>query len=82
VPLSALSAEKGQPYVWVVDPQTAKLKRTAVKVGPYGEKLVPVLEGLKTGDWVVVAGVQVLVEGQQIRPVDRQNRAVDLAGKE
>ncbi|SDH52402.1 membrane fusion protein, multidrug efflux system [Pseudomonas flavescens] len=82
VPLSALTAEKGQPYVWVVDPHTSTLKRTAVRVGPYGEKLVPVLEGLQVSDWVVVAGVQVLLDGQQIRPVDRDNRAVDLAAKE
>ncbi|MCW2294062.1 multidrug efflux system membrane fusion protein [Pseudomonas sp. BIGb0408] len=82
VPLSALTAEKDQPYVWVVDPQTSTLRRTAVRVGPYGEKLVPVLDGLKASDWVVVAGVQVLLDGQRIRPVDRDNRAVDLAAKE
>lgn len=82
VPLSALTAEKDQPYVWVVDPQTSKLKRTAVRIGPYGEKQVPVLEGLQASDWVVVAGVQVLQEGQQVRPVDRQNRPVELAAKE
>lgn len=82
VPLSALSAEQGQPYVWVVDPQTSTLKRTSVRVGAYGENSVPVLDGLKASDWVVVAGVQVLLDGQQVRPVDRQNRAVDLAAKE
>lgn len=82
VPLSAISAEQGQPYVWVVDPHTATLKRTAVRLGAYGERLVPVLEGLQASDWVVVAGVQVLREGQQVRPVDRHNRAVALAAKE
>lgn len=82
VPLSALTAEKGQPYVWVVDPQDSTLKRTLVRVGAYGEKSVPVLEGLQATDWVVAAGVQVLREGQQVRPVDRDNRAVKLAAKE
>lgn len=82
VPLSALTAEKGQPYVWVVDPQTSRLKRTLVRVGAYGEKQVPILDGLQPGDWVVAAGVQVLREGQQVRPVDRDNRAVKLAAKE
>ncbi|TBU86554.1 efflux RND transporter periplasmic adaptor subunit [Phytopseudomonas dryadis] len=82
VPLSALTAEKDQPYVWVVDPQDSTLRRTPVRIGPYAEKQVPVLDGLKASDWVVVAGVQVLLEGQQVRPVDRQNRAVDLAAKE
>ena len=53
-----------------------------MRVGAYGENTVPVLDGLKASDWVVVAGVQVLLDGQQVRPVDRQNRAVDLAAKE
>lgn len=82
VPLSALTAEQGRPYVWVVDPQDSTLKRTLVRIGAYGENSVPVLEGLQAGDWVVAAGVQVLREGQQVRPVDRANRAVRLAAKE
>ncbi|MBC7213534.1 MAG: efflux RND transporter periplasmic adaptor subunit, partial [Pseudomonas sp.] len=43
---------------------------------------VPVLEGLQPGDWVVAAGGHVLREGQQVRPVDRSNREVNLAAKE
>ncbi len=82
VPLSALTAEKGQPYVWVVDPKTSTLKRTNVQIGPYGEKTVPVLEGLQGSDWVVAAGVQVLREGQQVRPVNRDNRTVQLLAEE
>ncbi|BAN50295.1 efflux RND transporter periplasmic adaptor subunit [Metapseudomonas resinovorans] len=82
VPLSALTAEAGQPYVWVVDPKDSTLKRRLVRVGPYGEDRVPVLEGLKPDDWVVAAGVQVLREGQQVRPVDRANRSVKMLAKE
>ncbi|MHC5349603.1 efflux RND transporter periplasmic adaptor subunit [Metapseudomonas furukawaii] len=82
VPLSALTAEAGQPYVWVVDPQSSTLQRRRVRVGPYGEDRVPVLEGLKPDEWVVAAGVQVLREGQQVRPVDRANRLVKLLAKE
>ena len=82
IPLSALTAEKGEPFVWVVDPKDSTLKRVKVRVGAYGEKLVPVLEGLQASDWVVAAGVQVLREGQKVRPVDRDNRMVELASKE
>ncbi|MES2821165.1 MAG: efflux RND transporter periplasmic adaptor subunit [Pseudomonadota bacterium] len=82
VPLSALTAEGGKPYVWVVDPQSSKLIRTPVSVGAYDENSVPVLEGLKAEDWVVAAGGQVLREGQEVRPVDRDNRLVKLAAKE
>lgn len=82
VPLSALTAEAGQPYVWVVDPKDSTLERRLVRVGPYGEDRVPVLEGLEPDDWVVAAGVQVLREGQQVRPVDRANRSVKMLAKE
>jgi multidrug efflux system membrane fusion protein len=78
VPLSALSAENGASYVWLVKPDNT-LKRTAVRIGAFGEKSVPVLEGLNPSDWVIAAGVHVLHEGQQVRPVDRSNRVVNLA---
>lgn len=81
VPLSALSAEKGVSYVWVVQPDNT-LKRVLVRIGAFGEKSVPVLEGLSPDNWVVAAGVHVLREGQQVRPVDRSNRVVNLAAKE
>ncbi|WP_339494459.1 efflux RND transporter periplasmic adaptor subunit [Pseudomonas sp. RA_105y_Pfl2_P56] len=81
VPLSALTAENGATYVWVVSANNT-LKKTPVRVGPFGEKTVPVLEGLNASDWVVAAGVHVLLEGQQVRPVDRSNRVVNLADKE
>ena len=81
VPLSALSAENGASYVWRVQPDNT-LKRTPVRIGAFGEKSVPVLEGLSPTDWVIAAGVHVLHEGQQVRPVDRSNRVVNLAAKE
>lgn len=81
VPLSALSAEGGATYVWRVDASNT-LHKTPVRVGPFTEKTVPVLEGLSPGDWVVAAGVHVLHEGLQVRPVDRSNRVVNLAAKE
>jgi multidrug efflux system membrane fusion protein len=76
-----LSVENGATYVWVVSANNT-LKKTPVRVGAFGEKTVPVLEGLNASDWVVAAGVHVLLEGQQVRPVDRANRVVNLADKE
>jgi len=81
VPLSALTAENGATYVWVVNPDNT-LKKVPVRVGAFGEKTVPVLEGLSADDWVVAAGVHVLLDGQQVRPVDRSNRVVNLTAKE
>ncbi|MNO84851.1 Multidrug resistance protein MdtA precursor [compost metagenome] len=82
VPLSALTAEGGKAFVWVVDPATSTLKRRLVRTGPYAEDRVPVLDGLGADEWVVAAGVQVLREGQEVRPVDRENRSVKLLAKE
>lgn len=81
VPLSALSAENGASYVWRVQPDNS-ITRVPVRIGAFGEKTVPVLEGLAPTDWVIAAGVHVLHEGQQVRPVDRSNRVVNLAAKE
>jgi multidrug efflux system membrane fusion protein len=81
VPLSAVTAENGATYVWVLGANNT-LKKAPVRVGPFGEKTVPVLEGLNASDWVVAAGVHVLHDGQQVRPVDRSNRVVNLADKE
>ena len=78
LPLAAVTAEAQQPYVWVVDPATAKVRRTPVQLGAYGETRVPVIAGVGAQDWVVIAGVHLLREGQAVRPVDRNNRAVAL----
>ncbi|MGE7993663.1 efflux RND transporter periplasmic adaptor subunit [Pseudomonas sp. NPDC089554] len=81
VPLSAVTAENGHAYVWRVNTDN-RLERAPVRLGPYGADSVPVLEGLSASDWVVAAGGHVLREGQQVRPVDRSNRVVNLANKE
>ncbi|MBC3421565.1 efflux RND transporter periplasmic adaptor subunit [Pseudomonas sp. RW3S2] len=81
VPLSAVTAEQGQAYVWRVGKDN-RLERAPVRLGPYGADSVPVLEGLGVNDWVVAAGGHVLREGQEVRPVDRSNRVVNLASKE
>lgn len=80
VPLSAVSAEAGQSFVWVVEPDTRTLQRRPVQLGAYHQQQASVLNGLTPGDWVVAAGVHILREGQQVVPIDRQNRSVDLGG--
>ena len=81
VPLSALSAENGAAYVWRVGLGN-KLEQVPVRVGPYGEKTVPVLEGLTSVDWVAAAGAHVLHQGQEVRPIDRSNRTINVMAKE
>lgn len=79
VPLAAVTADAGQAYVWVVDPATQTLRRAPVQTGAYGEERVPILGGLAESDWIVVAGAHLVREGQKVKPIDRDNRAITLA---
>lgn len=79
VPLSAVTADGQQAFVWVVDPASSTVRRTPVQLGAYGEDRVPVVAGIGAQDWIVVAGVHLLRDGQRVYPVDRDNRAVALA---
>ncbi|MEN2505727.1 efflux RND transporter periplasmic adaptor subunit [Stutzerimonas stutzeri] len=81
VPLSAVTAERGEAFVWRVKPD-ATLERVNVETGPFGETWVPILSGLQADDWVVLAGVQMLHDNQPVRAIDRDNRPVVLAAQE
>lgn len=78
LPLSALTQRQGRPAVWVVDGRTSRVHLTNVTIGPYGETGVPVLSGIGPEDWVVAAGAHLLLEGEQIAPIDRDNRPVRI----
>ena len=79
VPLSAVHGADGETAGWVVDAATATVHLRPVHAGAFGEATVPVISGLEAGEWIVAAGVHLLQEGQKIRPIDRDNRAVVLA---
>ncbi|MSQ97680.1 MAG: efflux RND transporter periplasmic adaptor subunit [Xanthomonadales bacterium] len=79
LPLSALYSSAGQPAVWIVDPQSSRVRLTPVQIGPFGETEVPVIAGVSSGDWVVATGVHLLRDGQLIKPIDQQNRPVVLS---
>jgi membrane fusion protein, multidrug efflux system len=82
LPLSALTQKDGQAAVWVVEPRTHRVHLRRIAIGAYSEEGVPVLSGLRGDEWVVAAGAHLLLEGQQITPIDRENRpvAMDAAG--
>jgi membrane fusion protein, multidrug efflux system len=79
LPLTAVSAEDGLSFVWVVDPGDQRLRKTLVQLGPFRQDSVPVLSGVGENQWVVAAGVHLLREGQRVQPVDRDNRPVKIA---
>jgi multidrug efflux system membrane fusion protein len=75
LPLSALYQKGAQPAVWLVEPGTNKVVLTPVKVGRYTQDAVEVIEGLKTGDTVVRAGVHKLFEGEIVRVIPEAGKA-------
>ena len=77
VPLSSVTANDQQAYVWVVNANQT-LRKVPVTLGTYGRDSVPVLSGLKATDYVVIGGVHLLREKQKIQPIDRENRAVNI----
>ncbi|MFA0810971.1 efflux RND transporter periplasmic adaptor subunit [Microbulbifer epialgicus] len=77
VPMSAVSADAGIAFVWVLDSEQQTLHKTQVTVGPYGQEFVPIFAGLSADDWIVAAGTHLILEGQRVRPVDRMNRPID-----
>ena len=67
LPPSALTKEHGHPAVWVVDPKSDTVSLRNVNIGRYDPASVVIAHGLKSGDVVVTAGVQVLHPGQKVR---------------
>jgi multidrug efflux system membrane fusion protein len=71
LPLTSIyHAPDGKPAVWIYDPQAKTVSLRAVGIGQYREDGVIITSGLKSGEWVVSAGVNKLQSGQTVRPYD------------
>jgi multidrug efflux pump subunit AcrA (membrane-fusion protein) len=68
VPIGALSpgGESGN-YVYVYDPETSTVKRTAIVDDGIRDSDIVVTSGVSAGDIVAVAGVSFLRDGQKVR---------------
>lgn len=75
LPVSALFSTDSQPKVWVVDPQSGRVRAVPVRTGGLAGDTVRVLEGVKPGDRVVTAGANLLTEGAAVRLLDTQGDA-------
>ena len=56
-----------QSYVWVIDEQTRQVARRAVTSGALIPTGIEITQGLESGEWIAVAGVHSLHEGQKVR---------------
>lgn len=67
VPVTAVTDDgSGAPYVWRVDPDTMRVTKVNVEVGPLTGDSVEIRDGVGTGDLIVTSGVHQLQEGMQV----------------
>jgi membrane fusion protein, multidrug efflux system len=82
LPLSAIYQRDKKPAVWVLKKTQTEnqyiVHLVPVQIGAYGETSVPVMSGIRPDDWVVSAGVHLLLEGQVVKAVDRNNRLINV----
>jgi RND family efflux transporter MFP subunit len=72
VPVLAVTRIGGQTFVYVATPKGAGYiaHQTSVGLGEPVGNLYPVLSGLKTGDKVILSGIQFLQEGAPVQPLE------------
>jgi membrane fusion protein (multidrug efflux system) len=74
VPERAVAELQGRNFVWVIGPDN-KVSQRVVKVGDTLGGNVLVVEGLKSGERIVVEGLQKVREGAPVKPMTAQEMA-------
>jgi RND family efflux transporter MFP subunit len=76
IPVSAVLAdETGKPHVWVVDKSSMIAHTRAVKTGALTGDGIKVLDGLKSGEMIITAGVDHVRENMMVRPMESRTGA-------
>jgi RND family efflux transporter MFP subunit len=71
VPVTAAQADENeQSYVWKVDPESMKVSKSPVELGPLTGDRVLLTSGVQKGDLVAISGVTLLREDMQVRKYD------------
>jgi RND family efflux transporter MFP subunit len=68
IPLTAVLIQGDEKFVWLVQKDSMKVTKRAIKVADDIGETLQVLEGVKAGDKIVGAGVSYLSEGMTVRP--------------
>lgn len=68
IPVAAVfsDTEGGPTYVWVIDDQAKTVTKREVTAGELTARGIQIKGGLDPGEWIAVAGVHYLREGQQV----------------
>jgi RND family efflux transporter MFP subunit len=72
IPVGALSpGAESEKFVFVYNPETSTVQRTAIEDGGIRDSDMVVTSGLSAGDIVAVAGVSFLRDGQKVRLMEQ-----------
>ncbi len=73
VPVTAVFSHQGeQTFVWVINPETKTVSQREIKTRGLSNTGIPVEAGLKPGEWIAIAGVHYLQEGQQVEIMEQR----------
>jgi RND family efflux transporter MFP subunit len=67
---AVFSRDNQKTYVWIVDPDAGSVSSREVAVGRVTPRGL-VVKGVKPGEWVAIAGANVLQEGQKVRILEQ-----------
>ncbi len=68
VPANTITADDvGNPFVWVVDPSSMRVRKQEVQLGELSGSNVNIASGLSVGDQVITSGVNSLSENMLVR---------------
>ena len=72
VPVTAVFSPdgNGESYVWVIDENNMTVSRRPVVVESLADTGITLSEGLQPGEWIAIAGVHYLEDGQKVRILD------------
>lgn len=61
------SPNENKTCVWIIDEKSKKVSQQEVKIGKLLSSGITIQEGIEPGDWIIIAGVHYLKEGQIVR---------------
>lgn len=69
---AAFGGTNGQSLVWIIDEGSMRVTQRQVTTSSLTNQGIKITDGLRSGEWVVTAGVNALKEGQKIRILEDQ----------
>ncbi|KTC75966.1 membrane fusion protein [Legionella birminghamensis] len=76
VPAAAVMTQgsTNKSYVWLVDPKNGKVHQQEVQLGELTSTGISVLKGIKAGDWLVIAGIHSLKDGDVVSILNQEDK--------